>query len=90
MSAMMAPSRISRDPDGGRGADAVLGLDQERVQAADGKRAEHRPPQARHASDDEHRERHEGELEVDLLGRDRAEQVDEQPAREAGERARRP
>ena len=40
------------------------------------------------AADDEHRQREERQLEVDLLGRDRAEQVHEQAAGEAG-RARR-
>ena len=40
------------------------------------------------AADHEHRERDEGELEVDLVDRDRAELVHEQPAREA-RRARR-
>ena len=88
---MIAPSRISREPDGRSIAPTPsLGLDQERVQPADGEGAEHGAPQARHAADDQHRERQEGELEVDLLGRDRAELVDEQPAREAGEGARRP
>ena len=38
----------------------------------------HRAPQARDAADDEHREREERQLEVDLVGGDRAEHVDVQ------------
>ena len=68
--------------------DAALGLAQERVQRAHDERAEHRAPEARGAAEDEHRERQERQLEVDRIGRDRAEDVHVEPAREAGERAR--
>ncbi len=71
--------QVDRQPD----ADPVLGVAEQRVDAADRERADDRAPQARDAADDEHRQRQEGQLEVDLLGRDRAEHVDEQPAGEA-------
>ncbi len=86
-SAMIAPSRTSREPSGSvsRNADVhrVLRVAEERVGAADEERADHGAPEAADASDHEHRERDEGELEVDLVGGDAPELVHEQAAGEA-------
>ena len=79
--------RALRQVDREADADALLGLAQERVEAAHRERADHGAPEARDAADHEHRERHERELEVDLVGRDRAEHVDVEAAREPRERA---
>src|SRR6266850_830193 len=49
-------------------------------------RAHHGSPKTRQTTDDEHRERQEGQLEVDLLGRDRTQQVDVEATGEAGQR----
>jgi hypothetical protein len=65
----------------------VLRDREERVDAADGERADDGAPQAREAANDEHRERHEREVEIDALRRDR-ERVDDQAAREPGHRSR--
>ena len=66
-------------------------LGEEGVERADRERADDRAPEARRASDDEHRERDEREIEVDSVDVDR-EEVDVEPAseprQEAGERER--
>ncbi len=66
---------------------AVLRLREERVERADGERADDRAPQARRAADDEHRERHERQVEIERA-RVQRQQMDVEPAREARERAR--
>ena len=60
------------------------GLGEQRVEAADRESADDGAPEARHAPDHEHRERDEGEIEVDGLGVDR-EQMNVQAAGEARE-----
>ena len=49
-------------------AEAVLGLRQQRVETRDRERADDGAPQARHAADHEHRERDEGQIEVERVG----------------------
>ena len=70
ISAIAMPRITSAEPSGMSSLkpmfDARLGLAQERVEPADDERAEDGPPEARRASDDEHRERQEREIEVDL------------------------
>ena len=66
--------------------EAVLGLGEQRVEAADRQRADDRAPEARHAADHEHREGDEREIEVHRLRVDR-QQVDVEPAGEPRERA---
>ena len=86
--AISAPTTTMRLPDGRSIPDgAVLGLGEQRVEAGDGERADDRAPEARHASDHEHGERDEREVEVHGVDVDR-QVVDVQPAGEAGERAR--
>jgi len=55
--------------------DPLLGLAQERVEPAHRERADDGAPETREAADDEHREGEKRQLEIDLLGRDRPEQV---------------
>ena len=64
-------------------------LVQEGVESADEQRADCSAPEAADAADDEHRERDEGQIEVDLLGVDAPEQVDEEAAGEPGKGAAR-
>src|SRR5207302_3246592 len=68
--------------------DPLFRIAEQDVEEADRDRADDGAPQARDATDDEHRERQEGEVEVDLVRADAAEQVYEQAAREAGQAAR--
>ena len=49
-------------------AEAVLGLRQQRVETRDRERADDGAPQARHPADHEHRERDEGQIEVERIG----------------------
>src|SRR5262249_50075802 len=65
---------------------ASLGGGQKRVQAADQKRSEDGAQEAADAPDDEHRERDERQIEIDLVGVDAAELVDEEAPREAADR----
>ena len=67
--------------------DAALGLGEERVDGADGQGSDDGAPEAGRAADHEHRQREEGEVQIDGLGI-YGKQVDVEAAREPGQRAR--
>ena len=92
MSAMIAPRKISRVPCGRSSeiptstpCSASIRNESSALTASAPTTAPHRLVSA---ADHEHRQGQEGELEVDLLRRDRPEQVHEQRTREAGQRTR--
>ena len=91
ISAISAPSMTSRDPSGRSSVkptpipSSALPSSESRPLTASAPTTA--PQRLVIAADDEHRQRQERQLEVDLLGRDRAEHVHEQAAGEAAERA---
>ena len=90
---MSAPTTTIRVPDGQVDREAadvepVLGLGEQRVEAADGERADDGAPEARHPADHEHRQRDEREIEVHRLGVER-QQVHVEATREACQERRR-
>ena len=73
---MSAPTTTIRVPDGkvdrdAADVEAVLGLGEQRVEAAHRERSDDGAPEARHAADHEHRQRDEREIEVHRLGVER-------------------
>src|SRR2546423_12219436 len=58
--------RSIREVDPNSEVDAVLRITEERVESADGERADDRAEEAVDAADDEHRESQERQLQVDL------------------------
>ena len=57
---------------------AALGGSEERVETTDQQGADDRPEQAADAPDDEHGQGQEGQVQIDVFGRDRARLVDEE------------
>ena len=66
---------------------AALGLEEKRVQRAHRESPDDRSPQAPDTANDEHRQRQEREVEVDVACLERSGKVHEQPPAKPGERS---